>query len=155
MLGAIGMADCRIWEWRSRFVIAMLQVPLLFLGSGCGYHSVQIASPAPNEQTPLSFLKDGRTTKTDILARLGEPWTLEDRRILVFGEENGSIKLETKSVLGAPQIWEMEKGRILIFALDRRFRTVSSANKVQFHLVLVFGDEDNHLLKRHSLIRIK
>ena len=79
-----------------------------------------------NEITPISFLKDRQTSKDEVISRLGER-----------------------------KIGEFENGRILIFALDKKYQIASSDDKIRYHLTLVFDEIDGRILKKHSLVRIR
>ena len=111
---------------KTALVAAILSMALLESAVGCGYHRVQVVSPVRNGGTPLSFLEDGLTTKSDVLSRFNE------RRAVKF-----------------------EDGRILVFPLDGKYRIASSDQKVRFHLTLVFDRENKRILEKHSLVRIR
>ena len=108
--------------------LAMAVLPMACLISipGCGYQRAKLVVIKQNENTPISFLRDGQTTKSEVLSRLGE---LDGR--------------------------EFENGRILMFVLDENYRIAPSANSAQFHLTLVFDESDRRILKKHGLVRIR
>jgi hypothetical protein len=108
----------------------LLTVSLLWLAlcliEGCGYHNVRLIVPKQNEQTPISFLKDGQTTKAEVMSRFGQ-------------KQTGTF----------------EGGRILVFMLDKQYRIVTYDDKARFHLILVFDDRDRQVLKTHSLVQVR
>jgi hypothetical protein len=123
---SINLDDYKMRGRRSLFTVFSLHLVLLGFMAGCGPHKAQVVPIKPNELTPISFLKDGQTTKSEVISRL---------------EERQARKLEA--------------GRILIFALDKKYQVVSFANKARFHLTLVFDEIDVQILKRHSLVRVR
>jgi hypothetical protein len=86
---------------------------------------VEVVAPEAAEQTPVSFVKDGQTTKSDIAAQFG--------------------------TLAA----SFEEGRILVFALDKKYQVTAYERDVKYHLVLVFDESEGQVLQKHSLVRIK
>lgn len=130
----MAQACCRI-QYRSELLSpsspVRLYVRLILLLAttmclpGCWHHRVEMVAPEAAEQIPVSFVKDGQTTKSDITEHLG--------------------------TLAA----SFEQGRILVFALDKKYRVTASEEKVKFHLVLVFDEEGGQVLQKHSLVRIK
>ncbi len=98
---------------------------LISLAAACGHHNVEVAVPNPDKETPISFLEDGRTTRSEVISRLGK--------------------------LAA----SFEGGRILVFALDKKYTVTPNEDKVRFHLTLVFNEHDEQILSEHSLVRIK
>ena len=144
-------------EQRVGFAIVILQISIIIfgLGSGCGHHKVQMAAPKPNEQTPISFLKNGQTTKGDVFSRFGGSRTLEDSRTIVFSDDEGAVKIEAMLQSGAVPIRELENGRILVVSLDKKYRIAKSADRTRFHLILVFTGTDGQTLERHGLVRIQ
>lgn len=136
--------------------IVVLHIVFLSFTAGCGNRKVQLVVPKQNEKTPISFLEDGQTTKSEVMSRLGKKQALtsEDDRILIFTLDKKD-RIEVMSRLEGKQAWEFENGRILVFALDKKYRIESSANKARFHLILVFDEIDGRILKKHSLVRIR
>jgi hypothetical protein len=58
----------------------------LFMIGSCGYHNVEPVPPdAYARSTELSLLKDGGTSRTDIVSRFGKPsGSFENGRILTY-----------------------------------------------------------------------
>lgn len=101
---------------------------LAFLNFGaCGYHHVEPVPPAAYfGSTSLSFLKDGHTTRKEIMSHFGGP---------------------SRS---------FEKGRIATYWLDKDFSVTGANRKnSHYSLVLVFESSEGRVLRRHSLVRIK
>ncbi len=109
---------------------------LALILTGCAAHETQTVSSEITKQTWLSFLRDGKTLKAEVLSRLGTPSA------------------------------EFEGSRILTYRLDGRYEVVVSDYKAhaiggrlsewkraQYSLVLVF-DADK-ILQRHSLVRVR
>lgn len=106
---------------------------------GCAEHVVKVAD-AEVETKWLGFLEDGSITKQDVLLKLGLPAeNFEGERILVYRlvltENEGLVNLSRYIHQYEPL---MDEG---------------PGTKGHFSLVLVF--DDNHVLKRHSLLRLR
>ena len=103
-------------------------LPILFfiLVAGCGGRKVRMGDSGQVPKAQFSFLKDGRTTKSEIISRLGQH---QDK--------------------------EFEDGRILIYILDKNYKIVRSGDSSRYHLILVFDAGDRMTLTRHSLVRIR
>lgn len=104
---------------------SLILITFLSFAAACGHHNVEVAVPNPDKETPVSFLEDGQTTRSDIISRFGK--------------------------LAA----SFEGGRILVFALDKKYTVTPNEHKVRFHLTLVFNEQDEEILKKHNLVRIK
>jgi len=100
----------------------------LLLASGCAQHAKVVAPEIVNEQ--FKFLRDGKTTQREILARLGDPRHLFERDhvvvYLVYEDYYGHLSVGRGSV--------DENGRL-------------------YHLVIQFTSEG--AMERHSLIRLQ
>ena len=141
---------------RTRLAAAILHMAFLGFTAGCLNHNVQMVVPKQNEETPISFLKDGQTTKSEVTSRLGEiqaKGSEDDRTVIFTLDKNDRRRVTSK--LGERQTWESKKGRILIYILDKKYRVASSVDKTRFHLILVFDENDGRILKKHSLVRIR
>lgn len=129
----------------------------VFLGftAGCGNHAVRVAVPKSVEETPISFLKDGQTTKREVTSRLGgkHEWVEDDGTIVFMSDGNDRIKVVPKRE--QTPMWEFEDGRILVYALDKKYRVAASANKARFHLTLVFDEINKWILNKHNLVRVR
>lgn len=84
-----------------------------------------MVAPEAESRTPVSFIKDGQTTKTEVTSHFG--------------------------TLAA----SFEEGRILVFALDKKYQVTAYEGNVKFHLVLVFDEEEPSVVEEHSLVRVK
>jgi hypothetical protein len=112
---------------RMRPLITSCLLLVSFQYGACGYHHVEPVRPdAYSRVATLSFLKDGETTRTDIVSRLGQP--------------SGTF----------------EQGRIITYWLDTEYRVAGRGEETtRYSLVLVFESPNEVLLKRHSLDRVK
>ncbi len=135
---------------------AVLSFVYICFTAGCGNHAVSVVAPEQNKEPALQFLKDGETTRSEVFSRFGEKPARksEDDDAVIFtmdkdGRITGMPKYEERLVR------EFENGRILIFALDKKYRVPSSVKKAKFHLILVFDETDGKILKRHSVVRIR
>jgi hypothetical protein len=106
--------------------IVLFYAMFLIFVAGCGGQKVRLGDAGLKGNALFSFLKDGRTTKSEITSRLGQ-------------RQDG----------------EYEDGRILIYVLDNKYRIVHSGDKSRYHLILVFDVENGMILTRHSLVRIR
>jgi hypothetical protein len=115
----------------------LLFVFLLFAGFSCA-PTQQIVN-IETEAKWLSYLEDGKTTKEDVLLRLGLPSAqFEGERILTYrmmpSEEEGLVVVSRE--LDARDPWLSQWARL-----------------AEYSLVLIFDDQ--HVLKRHSLVRVR
>ena len=111
---------------KKRAVIWVLPLMFFVLAAGCGGKKVRLGDAGYGAKASFSFLKDGRTTKSEIISRLGQS---QDK--------------------------EFENGRIMIYVLDKNYRIVRSGDDSRYHLILVFGAGNGSTLSRHSLVRIR
>lgn len=108
---------------------------LLVLLAGCWTMASRQAS-----KTSLDFLEDGKTTKEMVVSKLGPPTgTFEGDRIISY---------------------RLEKTKEGYFVAELRARASTqgipaglSGSEGQYSLVLVF--DENHVLQKHSLVRVK
>jgi len=110
---------------------------LLLSAFGCSAPTLKVAD-AELEAKWLGFIKDGSTTKQDALLKLGLPSEhFEGERILVYRlmlfENKGFSNVSRYIKRYEPLLSEWPCG--------------------QFNLVLVFND--NHILIRHSLLKLE
>jgi len=123
----------------SRRVLACTCVAIAASLTGCVAHKVQIVNREITEQTWLSFLEDAKTTKEEVLSRLGRPsakfeggsiltYRLDDKYQVVPRDYGARAK---SWGLGRPSVWK--RGR--------------------YSLVLVF--DPAMILQRHSLVRVR
>jgi hypothetical protein len=117
--------------------VATRTVVLAFLGFGLGCAYSVPLSIAEVETKHLAFLRDGTTTREEILLRFGDPsGVFEDGRILTF-------RLEASETSVIPVRREY----------DRDLPGVTQWRLANLSLVAVF-DEKN-VLRRHSLVAVK
>jgi len=109
---------------------------LLFAGFSCA-PTQQIVN-RETEAKWLSYLEDGRTTKEDVLLRLGLP----------------SAQFEGERILTYRMMLSKEEGLVVVSReLDARDPWLSQWAKAEYSLVLVFDEQ--HILRRHSLLRVR
>ena len=125
------------------------EVPICFLLSlglvGCA-PTIQQLAPAEAEQRWLPFLEDRKTTKEEVLLRLGTPSAqFQGERILTYrlveDQVVGFVANETKGLMPAPR--EVMVGS----------PTLSWWPRGAYNLVLVF--DQRGVLQKHSLIKVK
>jgi len=113
---------------------------LLLSAYGCAGHTVKVAD-AEVETKWLGFLKDGSTTKQDVLLKLGLPAEhFEGERILVY----------RLSPAGTEGLMNVSR---YIRRSEPLYGEYPAGEYSQFSLVLVF--DDNHILRRHSLLKLR
>jgi hypothetical protein len=114
---------------RQAFQVAAVATLALCCLAGCAGRPEREVPNAPNL---LPFLKDGSTTKEDVLLKLGEPsGRFESERILTYrmaDGENGGLAVTSPRGIGG---WETAR----------------------YSLVLVF--DDRQILTTHSLVRVR
>lgn len=97
-----------------------------------------IATPQEIEQRSLSFLRDGKTTKQEVILRLGIPSAqFQAERILAY---RLSYNEQSKEVLTAPRE---------VFVRDPR---IAGWTMSQYNLVLVF--DENDILRQHNFLKV-
>ncbi len=109
---------------------------LLLLLTGCG-PTLQIAQ-SEVEQKWLAYLKDGSTTKEEVLLRLGLPAArFEGERILTYRlmltDEEGLVVVAREFNMRDPRLSYWPRG--------------------EYSLVLVF--DGKYILQRHALLRVR
>jgi hypothetical protein len=109
-------------------------LPIL-LASGCMYNlPLKVADV---EAEHLSFLRDGGTSREEVLLRLGDPTgVFEDGRILTF-----RLEASDRGVIPVRREYDFD------------FHGVTQWRLANLSLVTVF--DSNHVLNRHSLILVK
>jgi hypothetical protein len=114
-----------------------VSVALGAAAGGCAARSTP-AQVADVERLQLAFVRDGVTTREEVLLRLGVPSAqFEGERILTY-----RLGLDAKGALGpmSPQV----------AAEDRRFAVWTRS---AYNLVLVF--DPGNVLRRHSFIEVR
>ena len=128
----------------------VLAVSLLTL-VGCGAALQQVV-PDESRQTLLPYLKDGKTTKQEIIERLGQPSRqFQGGRILTYRlgqlSECGHWSCEDKGLraIEAGVTWDKPR--------PSRVDSLREVYGGVYTLVLVFNEAD--VLRKHSLIQIR
>jgi len=104
--------------------------------TGCAAHETLTVSGEITKQTWLSFLRDGKTPKAEVLSQLGTPSAqFEGNRILTY-------RLDSSYEVVVPDYKVLADGG-----------RVSGWKRARYSLVLVF-DADK-ILQRHSLVRVR
>ena len=130
----------------------VLAVSLLML-VGCGAALQQVV-PDESRQTLLPYLEDGKTTKQEIIERLGQPSRqFQGGRILTYRlgqlRECGFWSCDDKGLRAIETGVTWDKPRPS--RLDSPWRMASYGEV--YSLVLVFNEAD--VLRKHSLIQIR
>lgn len=117
-----------------RAPVLVLVLSLLLVGCAA---PLQVAQTEV-EQKWLAYLKDGKTTKEEVLLRLGLPAAqFEGERILTYRlmltDAEGVVVVARELDLGDPRVSHWVRG--------------------QYSLVLVF--DAKHLLQHHALLRVR
>jgi hypothetical protein len=104
---------------------------------GCATPTLQVPT-RDQESKWIAFLEDGKTTREDVLLRLGLPsGQFEGQRILTYrmmlSEKEGLVVVSRELSSSDPRLIQWAKA--------------------EYSLVLVF--DGRHVLQRHSLLRVK
>ncbi len=110
---------------------------LLLTWCGCATPTLQVV-PQDIDTKWLAYLEEGKTTKEDVLLRLGLPAAqFEGERILTYrmmlSDEEGLVVVSRELSSSDPRL--------------------SQWARAEYSLVLVFNER--HILQRHSLLRVK
>ena len=110
--------------------------------------TLQQLAPAEAEQRWLPFLQDGKTTKEEVVLKLGTPSAqFQGERILTYrlAEDRGSRFEETKGLIPTP--------REIVALAPQPGQLVSAWVRGTYNLVLVF--DQRGVLQKHSFIKVK
>jgi hypothetical protein len=94
--------------------IALAFAFLIFV-AGCGPQKVLLGGAGQKEHTPISFLKDRQTAKSEIISRLGRSQELENGRILIYilDKKYRIVRAQDKVRFHLVLVFEGNEGRIL------------------------------------------
>lgn len=132
---------------------------LLVLFIGCAPAHLSPVQESEVKQTLLSFLEDGKTTKEEVLLRLGIPSAqFEGERILTYRLrfEYYSEGDETKDTGGV--VRKVRKEMVVIAREidpnDPRLSQWGGERPTIDYLNLILVFDEHHVLQRHSLLRV-
>lgn len=129
---------CNRYRSKNAPLMGAFMFLLAISASGCSSVPTLKVADAELETKWLPFVNDGSTTKQDALLKLGLPAAhFEGERILVYrlilDEKDGLVPVSRYADPQDPRIAQWPLGH--------------------YNLVLVF--DDNHVLKRHSLLKVR
>lgn len=114
---------------RLRPHFAVLTLWLVVLLSGCSTNTVAIVEPA-NAGERLGFLRDGETTRQEVLDRMGAPYGVNEAdRALTY------------------RVFENDLGKFVVAA---KALPTPPYSRAEYSVTLIFDEKD--VLKRHSLV---
>jgi len=110
----------------------------ILLITGCAATTQKVVGDQEIKENLAAFLEDGKTTKQEVLLKLGIPSAqFEEERILTY---RLGLNDQGTMVVGAPEF----------ILKDRR---ISRWMQSCYSLVLVF--DDRNILKQHSLLKVR
>ena len=100
---------------KPRSALSILAIALLILVTGCGPQKVRLGGAGQKGDTPISFLRDRQTTKSEIISRLRRSQALENGRILIFilDKKYRIVRTEDKVRFHLVLVFDSDEGRIL------------------------------------------